>query len=249
MAYFSKLLRQSAARVGPVPQRRIHGPAALEVDDVRVVHPRSAPVTRTQTAPTLVPPPVRAEPEHPLAMHKTPPPSGERQADKPEREASATLPQPVVPVVAPAACADAAPQDVPHAAAVIEPRRTSRPDTRPEERALRSVAEVVTWVAAGAQVGSPRGGVATEHAHDVSRQADEPLRTESASVPVDAPPGVEDVSPRDRANVTVSVGTIEVTVEDPAGTVALTQAAPSPVAPPDVIGGSPSRLSRYYLRP
>jgi hypothetical protein len=182
-------------------------------------------------------------------MHQTRPTSGERQADRPERDSSATLPQPVVPVAAPTARADAAPQDVRDAVGVIEPRKSSGADTPPEERALRSIAEVVTWVAAGAEVGSTRAGVETEHAHDASRQADEPLRTETASVPVDAPPGDGDVSPRDPANVTVSVGTIEVTVEDPAGTVALKQAAPSPAAPPRVIGASASRLSRYYLRP
>jgi len=265
MSYFSNLLRQSAARVGPVQERRIHGSAALEVDDVRVVHPRSAPETRTQSAPPA-PPPVHAEPERAPAVHETSPPFGERQPDQPKHEASATPPQPVVPVVASAARVDAAapatvvrrppvvpsaptPAHVRHAAPVIESRKSSPADAPPEERALRSVEEVVTWVAAGAEVESPRAGVDTVHALDVSREADEPRRAASAPVPVDAPPGDRDAPPRDAANVTVSVGTIELTVEDPAGTVVPPQAAPPPVASPDASGASASRLSRYYLRP
>jgi hypothetical protein len=253
MTYFLNLLRQSAARVGPVQKEAIHAAAGLEVDDLRGVHPRSAPVTRAS-------------------------PFGERPADQPEREAAETPPQRVVPAVAPVARVDAAqllgdaapinaapsatvehrppvvpsatpPAQMRHAASGIESRKGTPADVPPEVRALRSVAEVVTWIAAAAEAENPRPGVETVHALDISEQADDPLQTASAPMPVDAPPADRDASLRDPANVTVSVGTIELTVDDPAGTVAPPQPTPPPVAPPDLSGVSASRLSRYYLRP
>jgi hypothetical protein len=121
-------------------------------------------------------------------------------------------------------------------------------DAAREERALRSVAEVVAWVASGAEVESPRASVGTVRTLDMSQQDDE-QRAATAGLSIESPREGRDAPRRDRSSVTVSVGTIELTVEDPAGVAAPALPMPPPAAQPGVTGASASRLSRYYLRP
>jgi hypothetical protein len=262
MAYLSALLRQSGARVGSSqPSAR---PAGIEVDDVRVVPPR--PAAAPERAPAA-PVPESGEPapaERPAAPASTPAPL-ERPRERPapldsspphsEPAAPVAGPPPAVPaVVGPAVAEPLASAETPPTTFPVVPSTRRREPTitpRPpadahgppaEEHVLRQVAEVVAWVAAGSEAeesASAPAGVALRPARLEVREAAPARAVEAQPVPREAP------SP-ERGDVSVSVGTIELTVEAPAGlavpVLPVPASAPSRDEPSGVSG-----LTRHYL--
>lgn len=117
----------------------------------------------------------------------------------------------------------------------------------PEQRVLQQVAEVVAWVAAGADADEPSPAAAADRIAPLS---------EREAAPAGKAPIAEDVSERqppgpESGDVTVTVGTIELTVEAPVPAVAppvpAVPAAPPASAEPEPVP-SGLGLTRHYLR-
>jgi hypothetical protein len=126
--------------------------------------------------------------------------------------------------------------------------RTADPDLAVEQRVLRQVAEVVAWVAAGAEDHEPER---------VETTVVQPARTRVPPAQAGLPPRPHldepdlTVGNPEAGDVSVSVGTIELTVEAPA--------APTPGVPPAAPAPQPLRaaepdpapsgvgLTRHYL--
>jgi hypothetical protein len=108
------------------------------------------------------------------------------------------------------------------------------PDVGVGDRVFRQVAEVVGWVAAGAEANKPEPGpVVTK----VVQPRVERVLTKEPSEP-------------DAADVSVSVGSIEVSVEAPNAPAPVASAklpSPAPAAEPAPVA-SGIGLTRYYLR-
>jgi hypothetical protein len=134
----------------------------------------------------------------------------------------------------------------------VEGHEVERPEVAPEERTLRSVAEVVAWVASGTQLDGPGATIEAAPAPTPYRRLDGARLDERSAERVDAPARAEHVQPRDggepaQSDITVSVGTVDVTVEDPAGLTPAPQRA-RPESLPDPDGAGSARLSRHYVR-
>jgi hypothetical protein len=268
MAYLSSLLRQSDARIGVVRrlERAARPAAGLEVDDVRVVAPAPSeqsaarlPAPAASPAPVEEPPavakPAAAAPQLPLVeaastpaampvaepsqpakpVADTPEPT-RRPRIRAEKTLTERLESPPV---------RSSPERlVPPALDRLAVERTSDADMPVGQHVLRQVAEVVAWVVEGAEEEKP-GPVAMMV---VQPREERVLPAEPAAPPRSDRLDEEPAAPT--ADISVSVGTVEVTVEAPdapAPVVPFTPPSPAPAAePPPVASGV--GLTRHYLR-
>jgi hypothetical protein len=271
MPYLSSILRQSGARVGVVHRLEARRPdAPLEVEDVRVVRPALEPAAVPQGPPAApagpAPPPatpVREAADHPPAPSaprpqpapSSPPPAlaaREPARGVPRRvltdlmaaqeESTPAPPQAARPGVA----ADAG-AEPPRLRISPRPATPADDDLPAEQQVLRQVAEVVAWVAAGAEADvlapvAPVIVVAPPPTGALAR----PVAATTAEAVAEA--GLAGV---DTGEVFVSVGAIEVTVEAPEPSAAppvlavpVARSAPAAPEPP----ASGIGLTRHYLR-
>jgi hypothetical protein len=267
MPYFSSILRQSGAPAGVARSLKARPDAPLEVEDVRVVGPaveRAAALHESPSAPAgPAPPPatpVREAAVHPPApsvprpqpalfsplAHREPAPGVPRRILT-DLMSAQEEPTPAPPPVARTAVAANAGAEPPRLRTSPRPATPADHELPAEQKVLRQVAEVVAWVAAGAEADllapvAPVNVVAPAPARALAR----PLAATTAEVVADAwSAGV------DTGDVFVSVGTIEVTVEAPEPPAAPPVSA-VPVARPATAAPEPPAsgigLTRHYLR-
>jgi hypothetical protein len=242
MGYLGNLLRQSGVQVGPRPA--VAGSptaqvAALHTDVTRVVTPSRAPddVPPAPGEQPGAPPAIAAVPAA-VRDRSAPPLSESRQAS--HDEVAAMSPESVRAIDAERGEEIVVAPPVPDRAAEL-PREAP---PAPPQIVLERVAEVVAWVAAGSEP--------VEEPTPPSEQADSPAPAPHAARPAQAAPSPTAAAHRepraDAYDLTVSVGTIELTVEEPPGpAVAATQAPPARPAPPTLQGRAPA-LTRHYVR-
>jgi hypothetical protein len=277
MGYLSSLLRQSGAKIEPA-RPGLRRTDRIEVDDVRVVAPsESAAGAPGASRPPATVPDAAVAPPIPLGA-APPTEAAGRLARREAREATvepppaptraprASAPEASSPAVAPP---EAPPQRVsaapdgpsepgappPQASLPRLQRRTSTPGsptegaTRPRgpEHVLRQVADVVAWVAAGAEA----EGDAEEHPAATPTARPMPPAVEPrlgrAAQPLE-PTVLRRAPALESGEVTVSIGTIDVTVEAPeTGPPHTPIEQPRPPVAADAPDTGP-RLTRHYLR-
>jgi hypothetical protein len=254
MGYFSRLLRQTGVRIGN-PTSRVRqrveaaSPPALEVEEVRVAGPPRAPAEpsgdeRTSESghgepePAATPMsvadssrPVDAEfPETPKSTK--PPPAEPSEGGTPPQKRETASPETTLAVSPPP-----------------EPVSAAAPE--PEEEALRYVDEAVEWIAAGPSLAEERPAPGPAPGEGLP-PATLPARREAAVSPpsrAEPPEALSIAALRPEiSNLSVSIGSIELTVEDPTGTSPAPIAARPTVTPEHAQPPGLLRLTRHYLR-
>jgi hypothetical protein len=262
MTYLASLLRQSGTRVGDASSTLGRRPSAgIEVDAVREVArdgSASAPVAAaTEPAPRALRP-VRSS----AASDGSPSTALRSAAGLESPVGSPRDPPPAEGLPATSAAANAATERA-HSRVVVDRRAAEQPAKKPDrptvtprlsdheetgvsrdEQVLQQVAEVVAWVAAGANPHQPE-----QPSQVVVPPADASQVTRAAASTRESAPGESrfpaQADEPDEPAPRVTVGTIEVTVEapEPAPPTAPPPAPVQPPAAPDV-----SRLTRHYVR-
>jgi hypothetical protein len=235
MGYLDNLLRQSGVNVGPRPAAA--GPptaqlATLDTDVTRVVTPAHAPdhVPAAAGEQAVAPPAIAGAPAAARDPYE-PPPSERRHASHDEVASSEPVreldPERIEVVAAPLVLEQAA-----------EGSREAPP--APQQIVLEHVA----WVAAGSEPAEEPAPASdrTVVAAPAPFEAEPVQAARPATPPAHREPGP------DVHDLTVSVGTIELTVEEPPGpAVASDQARPGSPAPAAPQGRAPA-LTRHYVR-
>jgi hypothetical protein len=277
MSYVSSMLRQSGAQVGVVRRFGAQRTPPLEVEDLRAVAPshepsavpgRYAPEHSTAapqrpvvaTVPAaampaaLAPEAVRPLPKAPSAPPEAAPPSAAAGASAARRD-----------VTLPPAARDTAPDGQPtpattfvrgDAAEAAPPRRkpsatpatdATEPELPREQQVFEHVAEVIAWVAAGADTDEPALAALADRVAPLGER--EAARSSKAPIAEDVFEG--ELPGPESGDVTVTVGAIELTVEAPEP-VTDSPVPAVPAVPPTPLEREPAPsspgLTRHYLR-